>query len=256
MSTSPNLAITHATEAQSQKVTTLNTAIDKLDLALTDIHTEAMADSDQTLTAAEFRENMLFVTTGAHTANRTLNVPDSITRFFMVRDDTTGAFTTTVKTTSGTGVTIAVADKGTAFIFYSDGTDVTLVIRGENGKLSYSGYAIGSGSSQFGSSQTLMRIPVQQDITFPANFEGAFGSLATATTASTTFDVRTETSAGGSPTSIGSIVFGVADTDATFTTTSGTAKSVTAGLMLIVRAPGTQDTTADELGFMLLASKD
>ena len=50
-------------------------------------------------------------------------IPDSIEKTFVVDNATTGAFTDTFKTTSGTGVTWAAADKGTKMI-YSDGTNV------------------------------------------------------------------------------------------------------------------------------------
>jgi len=50
-------------------------------------------------------------------------IPDSIEKTFVVDNATTGAYTVTFKTTSGTGVTWAAADKGTKMI-YSDGTNV------------------------------------------------------------------------------------------------------------------------------------
>ena len=50
-------------------------------------------------------------------------VPDSVEKTYVIDNATSGAFTVTVKTTSGTGVTWAAADKGTKMI-YSDGTNV------------------------------------------------------------------------------------------------------------------------------------
>jgi hypothetical protein len=50
-------------------------------------------------------------------------VPDSVEKTYVIDNATTGAFTVTVKTTSGTGVTWAAADKGTKMV-YSDGTNV------------------------------------------------------------------------------------------------------------------------------------
>ena len=50
-------------------------------------------------------------------------IPDSIEKTFVVENATSGAYTVTFKTTSGTGVTWAAADKGTKMI-YSDGTNV------------------------------------------------------------------------------------------------------------------------------------
>ena len=50
-------------------------------------------------------------------------IPDSIEKTFIVDNATTGAYTVTFKTTSGSGVTWAAADKGTKMV-YSDGTNV------------------------------------------------------------------------------------------------------------------------------------
>ena len=50
-------------------------------------------------------------------------VPDSVEKTYVIDNATSGAFTVTVKTTSGTGVTWAAADKGTKMV-YSDGTNV------------------------------------------------------------------------------------------------------------------------------------
>jgi hypothetical protein len=50
-------------------------------------------------------------------------VPDSVEKTYVIENATIGAFTVTVKTTSGTGVTWAATDKGTKMV-YSDGTNV------------------------------------------------------------------------------------------------------------------------------------
>jgi len=50
-------------------------------------------------------------------------VPDSIEKTYIIDNATTGAYTVTVKTSSGSGVTWSAADKGTKVV-YSDGTNV------------------------------------------------------------------------------------------------------------------------------------
>jgi hypothetical protein len=50
-------------------------------------------------------------------------IPDSIEKTYLVENATTGAFTVTFKTTSGTGATWSTTDKGYK-ILYSDGTNV------------------------------------------------------------------------------------------------------------------------------------
>jgi hypothetical protein len=68
-------------------------------------------------------KNQVLKLTGTIAGAVNVVIPDSIEKTFVVENATTGAFTVTFKTTSGTGVTWAAADKGTKMI-YSDGTNV------------------------------------------------------------------------------------------------------------------------------------
>ena len=61
--------------------------------------------------------------TGAITGNVDVIVPDSVEKTYIIDNATTNAYTVTVKTTSGTGVTWGTTDKGTKMV-YSDGTNV------------------------------------------------------------------------------------------------------------------------------------
>jgi len=61
--------------------------------------------------------------TGTITTNIDVVIPDSVEKTYIIENGTSGAFTVTVKTTSGTGVTWAATDKGTKMV-YSDGTNV------------------------------------------------------------------------------------------------------------------------------------
>ena len=61
--------------------------------------------------------------TGTITTNIDVVIPDSVEKTYIIENGTSGAFTVTVKTTSGSGVTWAAADKGTKVV-YSNGTDV------------------------------------------------------------------------------------------------------------------------------------
>jgi hypothetical protein len=71
-----------------------------------------------TLTAAESR-NAIFNFTGALTANINVIIPASAKRF-IVRNNTTGAFTLTVKTSGGAGVVVL---QGSNTALYCDGTN-------------------------------------------------------------------------------------------------------------------------------------
>ena len=68
-------------------------------------------------------KNQVLKLTGTIAGAVNVTIPDSIEKTFVVDNATTGAHTVTFKTSSGTGVTWAAADKGTKMI-YSDGTNV------------------------------------------------------------------------------------------------------------------------------------
>ena len=68
-------------------------------------------------------KNAALKLTGALTGNVDVIVPDSVEKTYIIDNATTGAYTVTVKTTSGTGVAWGTTDKGTKMV-YSDGTNV------------------------------------------------------------------------------------------------------------------------------------
>jgi hypothetical protein len=74
---------------------------------------------DYTLTGAELNR-VAYQLTGVLTGNRNIIVPASVQQYW-VANDTSGAFTLTVKTAAGTGELVA---QGQRRILYSDGTDV------------------------------------------------------------------------------------------------------------------------------------
>jgi hypothetical protein len=68
-------------------------------------------------------KNQIIKLTGTITSAVNVTIPDSIEKTYIVENATSGAFTVTFKTSSGTGVTWAATDKGKK-ILYSDGTNV------------------------------------------------------------------------------------------------------------------------------------
>lgn len=122
--TTPNLLIGYVEPSQNNKETTLNQALNELDLALTNLLSLGMADADVTLTTGEGNQalaNMVFVMTGANTAARNVIVPVN-KKFYVVSNQTTGGFKITVKTPSGSGVDILATD---GYVFcYCDGTNI------------------------------------------------------------------------------------------------------------------------------------
>ena len=78
-------------------------------------------------------KNLYYKLTGTLAANRTVTMPDSAERVFIVEDATNRSssnYTLTVKTVSGTGLTLPI---GSTTVLYSDGTNIT-------GKLQTKGY--------------------------------------------------------------------------------------------------------------------
>ena len=68
-------------------------------------------------------KNQVLRLTGTITSAVNVTIPDSIEKTYLVENATTGAFTVTFKTTSGTGATWSTTDKGYK-ILYSDGTNI------------------------------------------------------------------------------------------------------------------------------------
>ena len=117
--------------------TITNTNLQILEQAASGYISLAVGSGDVALSLANHAtangKNLYYKLTGTLTANRSVTMPDSAERVFIVEDATTRSSnnnTLTVKTVSGTGLTLPV---GSTTILYSDGTNIT-------GKLQTKGY--------------------------------------------------------------------------------------------------------------------
>ena len=117
--------------------TITNTNLQILEQAASGYISLAVGSGDVALSLANHAtangKNLYYKFTGTLTANRTVTMPDSAERVFIVEDATTRSasnYTLTVKTVSGTGLTLPV---GSTTVLYSDGTNIT-------GKLQTKGY--------------------------------------------------------------------------------------------------------------------
>jgi hypothetical protein len=140
-----NLNIPDITDSQDDKEVTANQAHDFCDIALTDLLSKAMADTNQTLTTAAGAEalgNMVYQFTGALTAGRNVVVPTN-KKLYMCENQTTGGFAVTVKTSAGSGVALI---PGEHRLLYCDGTNVIPVDPGNVG--SFSGTIAGALADQ------------------------------------------------------------------------------------------------------------
>jgi hypothetical protein len=109
--------------------TKTNTNLNLIQQAIAGFQSIDVAAADVTLVMTDASisnaRNMVLKFTGTLTANRTVNLPDSIEKFYILQDATThGAFNLTFKTVSGTGFTL---DEGKIHAGFSDGTNVTEV---------------------------------------------------------------------------------------------------------------------------------
>ena len=68
-------------------------------------------------------KNAVIELTGTITTNVNVTIPDGIEKTYYIYNNTTGAFTVTFKTSSGSGVTFTTDNKGYK-ILYSDGTNI------------------------------------------------------------------------------------------------------------------------------------
>jgi len=103
-----------------------NTNLNLLQQAIAGYEAIDVASADVTLAMTNATisnaRNMVLSLTGTLAANRNVNVPDGIEKTYIVADNTTRAgFTLTIKTVSGTGVTIP---EGKTVMVFSDGTNV------------------------------------------------------------------------------------------------------------------------------------
>lgn len=119
MANTVNYQIAELVEGAGQQAIPVNTALNKIDKALASYLVKSVAGSiDVTLTATEW-ENPMFEFTGAITANIAVIVPNT-PRLFIVYNNTTGAFTLTIRTSAGTGVAVGAS----RVLLVCNGTDV------------------------------------------------------------------------------------------------------------------------------------
>jgi microcystin-dependent protein len=133
---------------------TTNTNLGSLvEQAVTGVASIAMLDANYTLVSGngvtDEARNAVLVMTGTLTATRNVVVPTS-NKFYAVRNATTGSQSILVKTSAGTGVTLA---NGFTQLMYCDGTNVVLAsvpINSTNGNVDVAGAASIAGNATIG----------------------------------------------------------------------------------------------------------
>jgi hypothetical protein len=134
--------------------TITNTNLQILEQAASGYLALAVGGADVALSLANYAtsngKNLYYKLTGTLTANRTVTMPDSAERVFIVEDATARSssnYTLTVKTVSGTGVEMPV---GAKMVLYSDGTNIS------SGPITKGYYTIPSGYTAVSGDQLLV----------------------------------------------------------------------------------------------------
>lgn len=240
MTTTPNLLIEHIAANQAQKEVTANAAFDALDKALCQVNSITILDVDTTLTDAQMLGALSMKFTGTLTVGRTITIPAKA-KLLMVENNTTGGFTVSVKTPSGTAVSFAVGDRK---LLYCDGATFQIVAE------TYTGvsipYDIGGtlGGIPTGGS-IILRYPLPRAVRFPTGLPNSQGVAGTASGATATFSVRKN------GTQFATMQFAAGISTATFT--AATATDFAAGDVLTIIAPSPADSTLSDIGFSLAA---
>lgn len=239
MATTPNLLLELIEQSQSQKEVTANEAFSALDTAVAGRLSLAIVSATTTLTAAQALHAILELT-GTLTANSVVNVP-ARPKLYIVRNATSGAFTLTVKTPSGSGIVVAA---GTRRLLYCDGTNVVAVDDASAGAQPFDASVYAPGKPV--ASQILLRVPIARTVTFASGWTSSQAVARVAATASTVVDIRRNGA------SIGSITWSAAATVATF---SGAGATFSAGDILSLHAPATPDATLEDVGVTLVGTR-
>lgn len=130
MATTSTLGLTLLEVGQAEKEAVINGNMAILDGAFGGLLSKNVAGgANVALTATEAR-NGIIVLTGALTGNINVTVPDGLKKSWVVRNSTSGSFTITFKTASGTGVTVT---QSASALVYSDGTNVKHVMSTDAG---------------------------------------------------------------------------------------------------------------------------
>jgi hypothetical protein len=240
------LLISQIAANQSSKEITANAAFDDLDLALTNKLTHAMTDADYTLAdPSEARQNLVFVFTGAITANRNIILP-AAKKLYVVSNQTTGGHNLVFKalivgSPPTFGVSISVSPSAYT-VLYCDGTDVIALSAAPSIDVAVFSPGVGTNS------QVLLRINLARSVTFPASATLSQATASAAATASTTFTFKKNGS------SFATVNYGAGNTNGVFTQASSS--TFVAGDLLEIDGPSTADATLADVGLTLVGIRN
>lgn len=227
---SANSGFVALTEAQNNKVTSVNTAVGVLDAFVSEFTNQDYTAGDVTLTAAQFQAAVLFRATNLSVA-RLLILPETVKHLFVV-DNTAGTNTLTVDVGT-TQIVLAAASTG---LFYTDGaTNGLIQIGGSSGSvvLELGGFTGGAPAT----TTILFRFLAASAVDFVANLVGSVGHAGTAPNNQTDFLVQKN------GVTVGTMRFANASNTATFLTNP--TFSLASGDRLDIVSPANLNLLAD-----------
>jgi hypothetical protein len=233
MPTTDNLGITELQPGQANKDVTVNSGLNWLDHVIAGVLSKAVAGSgDFTLNISpdggEAANSKIYLT-GARTGSGNIFLP-KITRIWRVINNTTGAYTLTVKGSTGTGVSFVVGDD---FFVRFDGTNFI--------KETIAPYIIGvQGQGVPTPGIAIVDHVFALSVVFRAGLPNTSFKASSAAT-STAVCAIYRTPAGGSPSSVGTMTFAASGTIPTFTFSADVTFSI--GDEMTVLPPGSPDAT-------------
>jgi len=235
---------TIADDQADQQWQTSNDADADLANALADLYTVDFTAGNVTLTASQFRSANVFIGSNLSTT-RVLTLPAVKRPFWVYNPDSTDVITVT-KGSATVSVTA-----GALALCYTDGTTnglVGAVIASAAGATSPYDIPLSFAGTPT-TSQIIGKVIVTRDVDFAANFAGSYGHVGTNPTSTFAIDVKDD------GTSIGTISVSTGGAF-TFTTTSGTAKTVATGSRLEFVGPSSVDATVASIAATLHGSVD
>ncbi len=236
-----NLNLLQPAPAAVDKVVDYNTNMDDIDGCLGTVLTQALTNSDVTLTEIQTKRVAVLLLTGTLSANVAVKLDDDIDHALTVISQVDNAgYTLTLQQVTATGAgfhgDVLLEENDVRYIFKSDTGEEGIVCVGSgNFYVPVSDIRV---ATVYGSDEVVHRQLMGYRGRFPANLGGSYASLEAAATAQTDFDVRV----GGS--SIGTIRFAISGTVGTFVGNFTTDSDFNHGADLDILAPNSADATA------------
>ena len=236
MTTTASLLVSLIESGQSQKEVTANEAFNAFDKAISGVVTVAVTGGAVTLSNDQAKAAILEFT-GALTSGSVVSLP-ARSKLWLIRNQTTGAFALTVKTSASPVLTIG---QGKTALVFCDGADLRAVNPYDPNDFRMMFFVAGKPSA----SEIVLRTAFVESVDFASAVAGSVATAETAATASTVFTLKKNGTAFGDVTFTGS----------TGAFTAASATSFVSGDVLSVHAPASPDATLADISITLKGLK-